>query len=44
MWPIKKKNRYRLVKPAYAEQVLATLCGILTLVMLVGVVIMGFAL
>jgi len=44
MWPCRKKNRYRLIKPAYMEQVLVVLCGIFTIVMLVGIVIMGFAL
>ena len=44
MWPFKKKNRYRLIKPPYLEQIMTTLCGILTLAMLVGFVILGFAL
>jgi len=44
VWPFKKKNRYRLIKPPYIEQVMAVLGGIFTVAMLVGLVIMGFAL
>ena len=44
MWPLRKKNRYRLIKPAYLEQLMVVLCGIFTTVMLIGIMIMGFAL
>ena len=44
MWPARKKNRRRLVMHAYVEKIVTALAGVFTAVMLIGTMIMGFAL